>query len=131
MSQVQKIEEMIFSNFKEGDIVTTTIIQRLAVQNGIISEDNNTAVNNTFFSLRNDIRLKKIERGRYQITCENLNYDDGESTERLFEQLISRLKKYKTMNPVNDDKVTVLKAAEEVDKYRKYIKILQNFMDNK
>ena len=128
MSQVQEIEEMIFSNFKEGDIVTTTIIQRLAVQNGIISEDNNTAVNNTFFSLRNDIRLKKIERGRYQITCENLNYDDGESTERLFEQLISRLKKYKTMNP---DKVTVLKAAEEVDKYRKYIKILQNFMDNK
>ena len=60
MSKVQKIEEILFLNFKEGDVFTTTTLQRLAVENGIITEDNNTAVGNTLFNLKNDIRLKRI-----------------------------------------------------------------------
>lgn len=35
------------------------------------------------------------------------------------------------MNPINVDKDTMVKASIEVDKYRKYLKILQNLMDSK
>lgn len=131
MSKVQKIEEIIFLNFKEGDIFTTTTLQRLAVENGIITEDDNTAVGNTLFNLKNDIRLKRIGRGQYQVTYRNGDFDEGDSTEKMFEQLISRLKNYKLLNPVNTDRNTMLKASEEVVKYRKYIRTLQNILDNK
>lgn len=130
MSQIQEIEKIIFLNYREGDIFTTTDIQKLAVQNGIIKENNDTAVANTLFSLKNDIRIRRIERGRYQITYKNLDFSENESIEKLFEKLISRLKKYKEMNPINVDKDTMVKASIEVDKYRKYLKILQNLMDS-
>ena len=131
MSKVHEIEKIIFANFKEGDVITIDSLQRLAVKNGIITEDNNTAVNNTLFNLKNDVRLKRIGRGKYQVTCRKVDFDEGDSTERLFEQLISRLKKYQLLNPVNTDKNTMVKASEEVVKYRKYIRILQNILDNK
>ena len=131
MSKIQKIEEIIFLNFKEGDVFTTTTLQRLAVENGIITEDNNTAVGNTLFNLKNDIRLKRIGRGQYQVTYRNSDFDEGDSTETMFEQLISRLKNYKLLNPVNTDRNTMLKASEEVDKYRKYIRTLQHILDSK
>ncbi|MCI5944657.1 MAG: hypothetical protein MRZ41_08195 [Eubacterium sp.] len=130
MSKVQKIEEILFLNFKEGDVFTTTTLQRLAVENGIITEDNNTAVGNTLFNLKNDIRLKRIGRGQYQVTYKNSDMDEGDSTETMFEQLISRLKNYKLLNPVNTDRNTMLKASEEVDKYRKYIRTLQHILES-
>lgn len=101
------------------------------MQNGIIKENNDTAVANMLFSLKNDIRIRRIERGRYQITYKNLDFSENESIEKLFEKLISRLKRYKEMNPINVDKDTMVKASIEVDKYRKYLKILQNLMDSK
>ena len=131
MSRVQKIEEIIFLNYKEGDIFTTTDIKKLAVQNGIINENDDNAVSNTLFGLKNDIRIRRIGRGRYQITYKNLGFDEDESTEKLFEQLISRLKRYKEMNPINVDKDTMVKASVEVDKYRKYLRTLQKLMENK
>lgn len=130
MSKVHEIEEIIFSNFREGDVFTTTSLQKLAVEKGIITEDNNTAVSNTLFNLKNDIRLKRIGRGQYQVTYRNVDFDESDSTEKLFEQLISRLKNYKLLNPVNADRNTMLKATEEVVKYRKYIRTLQNILDN-
>lgn len=130
MSLIQEIEKIIFLNYREGDIFTTTDIQKLAVQNGIIKENNDTAVANTLFSLKNDIRIRRIGRGRYQITYKNLDFSENESIEKLFEKLISRLKRYKEMNPINVDKDTMVKASIEVDKYRKYLKILQNLMDS-
>lgn len=131
MSQVEKISNMIFLKYKEGDIFTKTDIQRLAVENAIIEEKNNTAVSNTLFYLRNDIRIKRLERGKYKMNCVNRYLEEGESTEKLFEQLISRLKIYKAMNPVSVDKETMLKASEEVDKYRKNMKILQMLLESK
>lgn len=130
MSKIQEIEKLIFENFKEGDTFTTSSLQKLAVERGIIAEDNNTAVNNALFSLKNDIRLKRLERGQYQLTCRNGELDEGDSTTKMFEILIGRLKNYKLLNPVNTDRDTMLKASEEVIKYRKYIKILQKNMDN-
>ena len=73
MSRVQEIEEIIFLNYKEGDIFTTTDIKKLAVQNGIINENDNNAVSNTLFGLKNDIRIRRIGRGRYQITIKILD----------------------------------------------------------
>ena len=125
------IINMIFLKYKEGDVFTTTDIHRLAVENGIIGEKNGTAVGNTLFYLKNDIRIKRIGRGRYKMNCVNSYLDEGELTEKLFEQLISRLKIYKVMNPVSVDKETMLRASEEVDKYRKNIKILQGLLQNK
>ena len=131
MSIVQKLEKVIFLTYKEGDSFTTSELQKLAVEKGIIDENNDTAVRNTLFSLRNDIRLRRIERGCYQIAYNNRECDESESTEKLFELLISRIKRYKAMNPVNDDKESMLKASEEVDKYRKYMKSLQNLLEYK
>lgn len=130
MSKIQKIEEIIFTNFKEGDIFTITSLQELAVKKGIIAADNNTAVNNTLFSLKNDIRLKRLGRGQYQLTYRNSGFDESNSTEKMFEILICRLKNYKLLNPVNTDRDTMLKASEEVAKYRKYIKTLQKILDD-
>lgn len=130
MSKIQEIEEIIFAKFKEGDIFTITSLQKLAVEKGIIAEDNNTAVNNTLFHLKNDIRLKRLGRGQYQVTYRNSGFDEGDSTEKMFEILIGRLKNYKLLNPVNTDKDTMLKASEEVEKYRKYIRTLQKILDN-
>lgn len=131
MSQVKKISNIIFSNYKEGDVFTTGDIQRLAIEKGIIAENNDTAVNNTLFCLKNDIRIKRIGRGQYRMNCVSGDFDEEESTERLFEQLISRLKTYKAMNPISVDKNTMLNASEEVGKYRKYIKTLQKLLENK
>lgn len=130
MSKIQEIEKIIFSNFKEGDIFSTTSLQKLAVEKGIITETNNTAVNNTLFNLKNDSRLKRLGRGQYQVTFRNGGFDEGDSTEKMFEKLVGRLKNYKLLNPVNTDRNTMLKASEEVAIYRKYIRMLQNILDN-
>lgn len=130
MSKIQEIEKIIFSNFKEGDIFSTTSLQKLAVEKGIINETNNTAVNNTLFNLKNDSRLKRLGRGQYQVTFRNGGFDEGDSTEKMFEKLVGRLKNYKLLNPVNTDRNTMLKASEEVAIYRKYIRMLQNILDN-
>lgn len=131
MSLVEKIENLIFMNFKEGDVFTNTAVQDIAVRNGIIPESNSTAVNNALYGLKNDIRLKKVGRGQYQIVCRNDAFDEGDTTEKLFEQLIGRLKSYKKMNPIDDSKDDMMKASMEVEKYRKYMRELQKIMNNK
>ncbi len=130
MSQVEKIGKMIFSKYEEGDVFTTKDVHRLAVENGIIGEKNNTAVSNTLFQLKKDIRVKSVGRGVYELNCVNSCLEEGESTEKLFEQLIRKLKVYKAMNPVNVDKETMVKASEEVDKYRKNVQILQTLLES-
>lgn len=131
MSKVKEIEKMIFLNFNEGEVFTTVNLHELAVKNGIISESDTNAVNNAMYALKNDIRIKKIARGKYQIVCRSNDFDESESTEELFEMLIDRLKGYKKMNPINANKNDMIKATLEVDKYRKYIREFQDLLGNK
>lgn len=131
MSKIKLITDLIFSNFNDSEVFSTATLHELAVKNGIISESDSNSVNNTLFALKKDTRLKKVARGMYQVIYSNDDFNESESTEKLFELLIDKLKSYKKMNPIDANKNDMIKAALEVDKYRKYISVFQDLLNNK
>ena len=130
MSMMTDIENMIFECFCDGEIHTSQEFKDKAVEKGIISDDNVTAVSNTVFKIKDDPRFEVLDKGRYLVREKNT--DDKISTvENSFIYLIKRLKNMQKMTLMNSSREEFDRAYNDKELYIRYVNELYKMMKDK
>lgn len=116
--------------FCDGEIHTSQEFKDKAVEKGIISDDNVTAVSNTVFKIKDDPRFEVLDKGRYLVREKNT--DDKISTvENSFIYLIKRLKNMQKMTLMNSSREEFDRAYNDKELYIRYVNELYKMMKDK
>lgn len=123
MSKIQDIKNMFFEDFADGEIHVFEELRNRAIEKGIISDENDSALSNAIFSLKNDERFKTIEKGKYIIDC---SAEEKIPLETIIDSMVKRLEEIKKMTALDMINQGITKIEKEIEMY----KILKKELDD-
>lgn len=120
MSMVNEIAEMIFRFFSDEKIHTSQEYREMAIEKGIITEDNNTAVSNTIFRIKDDPRFEVIDKGQYIVHRSN-PAEEIMTVENAFNYLDKRIELLQLLNVVSNSEEEIQIGLDEKKMFIKYL----------
>lgn len=122
MTKIGNIKKMLYTDFSDGQMHTVDEFRKMAHKKGIIEDNEDSALGNTLFSMKNSNEVEKVGKGIYIIHKKNFE----ETEETTVGLLIKRIKKIKRMSAVDVVKEGSVKLEKEIQEYRELKKELDD-----